>query len=519
MRSKTTVKRILCLVFAVMLVAAMIAAAPMASASGSYNEKVERDSNGVLQIKYEIYGVGRYILSNGQTLDLDGTMIIGWAGTAFMINDYTALTCAHVVNHDDVIRELKSMNIKTEIKTYVLLSNNVEMPVTVPYMSVEDDFAILTLKQSIGGKEILKLGYSNEVKSTQKVYSLGFPAKVTSIEEKNNEYNVKYGPEDVTITEGNVQKVTNINNSDVIQHGSIASNGNSGGPLVDENGIVVGVNKWREPDDESYFWACGINQIVATLDNLKIPYTRHEPNSDPVIETKAQETVAETKEETKAQITESETTDQGKTDDGKDGGGKMGIIIAIIALVVILIIILVVVIVMSSKKKNNNNNNLPPTPPAPPTPPVAPSMPSYTPPTPPVRPQPPVSSGYNAMAEGAGETSVLNEGSGETTVLGGQRAGGFTLVRKTNGQKVAINKADFTIGKERRRVDFCISDNNSISRAHARIKVRSGKCYICDLGSTNCTFVNGSKLTPNQEVELHAGDSVKFADEEFTFEG
>ena len=194
----------------------------------------------------------------------------------------------------------------------------------------------------------------------------------------------------------------------------------------------------------------------------------------------------------------------------------MGIIIAIIALVAVLVIVLVVVIILSSKKKNNNNNNnLPPTPPAPPiAPPVTPPTP-YAPP----RPQPPVSGGYNQMNEGAGETSVLNEGAGETTVLGGQRAGGFALVRKSNGQKVAINKPDFTIGKERRRVDYCISDNSSISRAHARIKVRSGKCYICDLGSTNCTFVNGNKLTPNQEVELNRGDSVKFADEEFVFEG
>ena len=93
------------------------------------------------------------------------------------------------------------------------------------------------------------------------------------------------------------------------------------------------------------------------------------------------------------------------------------------------------------------------------------------------------------------------------------------MIRKRNNEKITINKPEFLIGKERRRVDYCISDNNSVSRAHAKIKVRAGRCYIADLGSTNCTFVNGVKLSPNQEVILSKGDVIKISDEEFEFMG
>ena len=135
--------------------------------------------------------------------------------------------------------------------------------------------------------------------------------------------------------------------------------------------------------------------------------------------------------------------------------------------------------------------------------------------------RPPMSMGASPTImnnEGAGETSVLNSGEGETTVLGNQSTG-FFLVRKSNGERININKPEFIIGKERRRVDYCISDNGSISRTHAKLRIRADRCYISDLGSTNCTFVNGSKISPNQEVVLSKGDEISISDEKFEFIG
>ena len=118
-----------------------------------------------------------------------------------------------------------------------------------------------------------------------------------------------------------------------------------------------------------------------------------------------------------------------------------------------------------------------------------------------------------AMAD-AGETMVLGEGETPTTVLSGG-----VLLRKKNNTKITVNKPEFTIGREKRKVDYCISDNSSVSRTHARIRVRAGRYYIADLNSANSTYVNGNKLSPNQEVELRKGDKIIISDEEFEFLG
>lgn len=50
--------------------------------------------------------------------------------------------------------------------------------------------------------------------------------------------------------------------------------------------------------------------------------------------------------------------------------------------------------------------------------------------------------------------------------------------------------------------------NRFVSRRHFQIRFESDVFYISDLGSTNGTYLNGSKLDPNQEQILRDGDSV-----------
>ena len=174
-------------------------------------------------------------------------------------------------------------------------------------------------------------------------------------------------------------------------------------------------------------------------------------------------------------------------------------------------VIIVVVVVLS--KKNNKK---------PIGPQVLPSQPgNQIPPIPPVgqAPVPPAFGNTMSMMDtGAGETSVLGGGAGETSVLGGGAMQPMaTLIRKKNGETATITKPLFIIGKERQKVDFCVPDNNSVSRNHANIVCKGGVYYVVDKNSTNYTFVNGNKLNPNQEVKLNSGDKIKLADEEFEF--
>lgn len=127
---------------------------------------------------------------------------------------------------------------------------------------------------------------------------------------------------------------------------------------------------------------------------------------------------------------------------------------------------------------------------------------------------------YNPVQEpsaGAGETSVLGKGRGETTVLGASAQSAAYMIRKKTNERVVISAPSFTIGKERSRVNYCISDNTSVSRCHARISRKGSQYFVADMNSTNFTFVNGVKVVPGQEVALKDNDTVRFADEDFEF--
>jgi pSer/pThr/pTyr-binding forkhead associated (FHA) protein len=116
----------------------------------------------------------------------------------------------------------------------------------------------------------------------------------------------------------------------------------------------------------------------------------------------------------------------------------------------------------------------------------------------------------------AGETTILSQGAGETTVLS-RNVNGGTLVRSSNQERIAINKEELVIGRERKRVDYCISDNTSISRMHAKLVVRNGQTYLVDMNAANGTFLNGSKAAPYQEMALKDGDKITLAAEDFTY--
>lgn len=89
-----------------------------------------------------------------------------------------------------------------------------------------------------------------------------------------------------------------------------------------------------------------------------------------------------------------------------------------------------------------------------------------------------------------------SEGGGETTVLNaGAQASVYMIPKKTN-ERVTVSGPNFTIDKERSRVNYCISDNTSVSRCHARIIRKGAQYFVTDMNSTNYTFVNGVKVMP-----------------------
>lgn len=490
-------KRLISMLLAVLMIAALICSVSISVSAE--NVAVNNIKNSILQVR--------------MFYTKDNTKYPIYSGTSFLINEDTILTCSHVVNIDktlaNILDTVEGGPYKPGSVGYeVVVSKDVTIRANLKNQSVEDDFAILTLSEPIGGKTIVKIADSDEVKSTDQVFALGFPGTIATAQSTNT-----YTADDVTITEGIVQKVGEVNGTDFIISAADLSEGVSGGPLVDADGNVVGINqsymvRWDRTalndataTKTGNYYSVSMHQVTEVLNALNIKWTSPEPASAPT------EDKTEANEPTEAPAIETVAPTEAPV---PGSNGPSGIVIAIIVLVVILIVVVVVIIVVVSKKGKGNGPKNGPTPPANGPRPGAPSAQPYN------RPQMPVGSAPTMPTnEGAGETSVLNDGAGETTVLGGNQATGFAMVRKSSNERININKPEFTIGKERRRVDYCIANNNSVSRTHAKLKVRGGVCYIADLGSTNCTYVNGVKLSPNQEVALKKGDKIKISDEEF----
>lgn len=70
---------------------------------------------------------------------------------------------------------------------------------------------------------------------------------------------------------------------------------------------------------------------------------------------------------------------------------------------------------------------------------------------------------------------------------------------------------NMVIGRNTEKHNISFANNGTISRAHCRINIINNQGSITDLGSTNGTFVNGLKLTPNVAQSIKCGDIVKIA--------
>lgn len=542
-KAKTLFSKTVALVLSIAMIAALLCAMPLGASAEQANQDVMDARKGVVQIQVVFVD------------PMDLTAIPLHVGTGFLINDSTVVTCDHVATgFIDEFYSLwaQSTNAQTGAnRTAEEIKNNLEIRISV-YRDVyvrarvrkssgEMDFAILTLDEKLQNRTPLQLRSSGTLKQTESVFALGFPGDIIDITSMN-----AYTVDDVFITGGSVSRVGNLDynvlhedpyfgvvgikefkNLDVVAHTATIRGGNSGGPLVDNQGCVVGINSHG---DDTRNLAVSSDQLIEVLDALGITYTLAGSNSNPVpsepeetdpvetdpVETEPKETkpVSDDKDE-KDDKDSSSKKDEEEEEEGFFDNTTNIILVAVAGVVLVLVIVIVAVVAGGKKKAEPAPAPAPAAPPVPPTPNMPP-MGGFQPVAPGFQPQQRPMTPPAPKAEAAGETTVLNQGAGETTVLSKKISGG-KLVRKSNGEVVEINSEHFVIGRERKNVNYCISNNTSISRSHAKILVKNGATYIVDMGTANGTFVNGVKAEPRHEIQLNNGDKIMLADEELEY--
>ncbi len=84
------------------------------------------------------------------------------------------------------------------------------------------------------------------------------------------------------------------------------------------------------------------------------------------------------------------------------------------------------------------------------------------------------------------------------------------------GKPFELNSSDvFTIGREEGRT--LVLPSEMVSRMHATIEVKEGKCVLTDKDSSNGTFLNNEQIPANAGHVLNHRDVVKFDTFEFIF--
>lgn len=112
------------------------------------------------------------------------------------------------------------------------------------------DFAVLQVQ---GAPLITPLKLAADIKRTERVSAWGFPGAVTVDDPKFAallQGNAAAAPE-VVYTDGSVSVILQ-RDPPLIVHTATVSQGNSGGPLVNDKGEVAGINTFIKLDDESY---------------------------------------------------------------------------------------------------------------------------------------------------------------------------------------------------------------------------------------------------------------------------
>lgn len=128
------------------------------------------------------------------------------------------------------------------------------------------DYAVLKAVRPVKECKPLPIKSSKDIKQGETVVALGCPAIVDN-------QSLKVGSNDITATTGSVARhmvMASAGNTSVILHTAVISGGNSGGPLIDEKGNVVGLNTYGIVDN----YACAIysDYIMQILEELSIPY-------------------------------------------------------------------------------------------------------------------------------------------------------------------------------------------------------------------------------------------------------
>ncbi|MBQ2954928.1 MAG: trypsin-like peptidase domain-containing protein [Clostridia bacterium] len=268
---------------AVLLTALMLLAMAVPAFAASYEDAYSY----VVRIYTQEYE-DIYLAGTNECIDQN---VYGYIGTGFAVGTpgqpvQYFVTNRHVVTPDDdyVIGTITvdDQEIPVEAyystQSYIIFSNSSEkVPVNIYAVSDRCDLAVISMNEATDKREPALI-YPQDIKKLghKTVYSVGFPGISDTYNDINSAISTLNSYEsDLTITDGLISAVKEdavTKAGETIQHMAKISGGNSGGPLVDAKGYVIGVNRSTWKEDGDYALAVSANELVRFLDDERVPY-------------------------------------------------------------------------------------------------------------------------------------------------------------------------------------------------------------------------------------------------------
>ncbi len=194
-------------------------------------------------------------------------------GSGFAIGDpkkpveYIATACHCVAeNYGE-----PNMVVPNTATVYFSAAANKAMVANVWFYDVEKDIAVLKLPEPTTEREALRLCPSSETDLSDTVAALGYPA----VGVNGSDYR-KFDVTDIIVTKGGIKKTDRVNEKQVYLMDLVLEHGNSGGPIVNSKGEVIGMAVNKIEYDESTAemmasYALTIDEFIKAIDTEEIP--------------------------------------------------------------------------------------------------------------------------------------------------------------------------------------------------------------------------------------------------------
>lgn len=330
------------------------------------------------------------------------------------------------------------------------------------------DYAIIRAKTPIKGYKALPLLRSNDAPDGTRIYALGYPAIVGDVSAN------QYGIDDITATDGIISQhmqYVPAENTWVLMHTAQISGGNSGGPLITEEGAVVGINTYGFGESNgtvNRYCSVFIDYAMDGLDELQIHYDLYSEE-----------------EEEEGGIVD-KLQDLFRSDEKTSEEEKNYTVFIVMGAAATVAAISGILIYQSRKKASEIFRR---------------------------QEQKQQEERQHQQEEPQWQQQVQQDKIRRQMEA---QTGERIHLRCYDGRVIPITNGA-TIGRDKGNTIVLPADTPGISRNHCRLDVQNGRVILTDLNSTYGILIHGKRIPPNTPVALNVGSSFSLASEQYTF--